>query len=190
MKSRILCQQQNMYQMKAEFLTFQSTYNSLYTNIHEPRNINFTRRRTFDGTSVFSVIQTSVDLGWTFFISFLKRKFLKMPGKGCSNGFDTFSKSQQVKDWCLLHIQDATGKNFRPEIHPDRSENVLVSPEKWIWHLLLHLRSQFSGPLSVFAIFQLKKLVKKKKMHTTNFCVARSVQKEKLLMKENYNLKP
>ena len=43
--------------------------------------------------------------------------------------------------------------------------------------------------LSAFAIFQ-QKLVKKKKMHTTNFCVARSVQKEKLLMKENYNLKP
>ena len=51
--------------MKAEFLTFQSTYNSLHTNIHEPRNINFRRRRKFDGTSVFSAIQTSVSLAKT-----------------------------------------------------------------------------------------------------------------------------
>ena len=60
MKSRIHCHQRNMYQMKAEFLTFQSTCDSLHTNIHEPRNINLKRRRKFDGTSVFSAIQTSV----------------------------------------------------------------------------------------------------------------------------------
>ena len=44
--------------MKAEFLTFQSTYVSLRSIIHEPRNISFKRRRKFDGTSVFSTIQT------------------------------------------------------------------------------------------------------------------------------------
>ena len=60
MKSKIHYHQQNTYEMKAEFLTFQSTYDSLHTNIHDPRNINFKRRIKFDGTSVFSAIQTSV----------------------------------------------------------------------------------------------------------------------------------
>ena len=60
MKTRIHCHQRNTYEMKAEFLTFQSTNDSLHTIIHEPRNINFKRRRKFDGTSVFSAIQTSV----------------------------------------------------------------------------------------------------------------------------------
>ena len=67
MKSRIHCHQQNTYEMKAEFLTFQSTYDSLHTNIHEPRNINFRRRGKFDGTTVFSEIQTSVALQRLFF---------------------------------------------------------------------------------------------------------------------------
>ena len=60
MKSKIHCHKRNKYEMKAEFLTFQSTYDSLHTNIHEQRNINFKRRRKFDGTSDFSAIQTSV----------------------------------------------------------------------------------------------------------------------------------
>ena len=60
-KCRILCHQRNTYEMKAEFLTFQSTYISLHTKIHEPRNVNFKRRRKFHGTSVFSAIQTSVE---------------------------------------------------------------------------------------------------------------------------------
>ena len=46
--------------MKPELLTFQLTYVSLHTDIHEQRNVNFKRRRKFDGTSVFSAIQTSV----------------------------------------------------------------------------------------------------------------------------------
>ena len=36
------------------------------------------------------------------------------------------------KDWYLLHIQDATEKKFGPEIHPDRCENVMASPENLI----------------------------------------------------------
>ena len=60
MKSRIHCHQQNMYEIKAEFFTFQMTYVSLHMNIHEQRNVNFKRRGKFDGTSVFSPIQTSV----------------------------------------------------------------------------------------------------------------------------------
>ena len=37
-----------------------------------------------------------------------------------------------AKDWYLLHIQDATEKKFGPEIHPDRCENVMASPENLI----------------------------------------------------------
>ena len=56
----IHCHQRNPYEMKAEVIAFQLTCVSLHTNIHEPRNINFKRRWKFDGTSVFSAIQTSV----------------------------------------------------------------------------------------------------------------------------------
>ena len=38
------------------------------------------------------------------------------------------------KDWYLLHIQDTiVKKKFQPEIHPSRSGNAMVSPEKKVW---------------------------------------------------------
>ena len=65
----IHCHQRNPYEMKAEVLAFQFTCVSLHSNIHEQKNINFKRRWKFDGTSVFSTIQTSVGL-----VTFLSKK--------------------------------------------------------------------------------------------------------------------
>ena len=60
LKSTINCHPQKWYQMKAEVSIFQTTYVLLHTDIHELHNVNFKRRWKFDGTRVFSAIQTSV----------------------------------------------------------------------------------------------------------------------------------
>ena len=43
-----------------------------------------------------------------------------------------FQNHNKSRIGCLLHIQDATGKKLGPEIHPDRSGNVMVSPKKFL----------------------------------------------------------
>ena len=60
--------------------------------------------------------------------SLLAKVFHEKSEKSLSRGhLPTIFPKIQNHDMCLLHIQDATGKT---KLGPDRSGNIMVSPEK------------------------------------------------------------